>query len=224
MGLVVHPGDGRAVNLARPRPPERLLGQEGALTALPFEPAPELEIWARAAFINEDAVLLNEEHAHLREATLGFMWTSVPNARGGNGVVGQAEIPSIQGGKWARARFFQQVEAWFGLVPDFMITLDAGFADQADDATFCSLVEHELYHCAQARTAWGDLKFRKDGSPAFTIRGHDVEEFVGIVQRYGTGAAAGRTSAFVAAAIAGPTIVAAEISGCCGTCGRGLNR
>ncbi len=47
-------------------------------------------------------MLLNEEHAHLREATLGFMWTSVPNARGGNGVVGQAEIPSVQGGKWAR--------------------------------------------------------------------------------------------------------------------------
>ena len=208
--------------LTRPRPPERLLGQDGADTAIPFEPAPELDAWARATFIDEDAALLNEEHAHLREAKLGFLWTSVGNARGDHAVVGQAEIPSIQGGKWARGRFFQQVEEWFGLIPDFLITFDAGFADEADDATFCALVEHELYHCAQARTPWGDLKFRKDGSPAFTMRGHDVEEFVGIVQRYGAGAAAGRTSAFVAAAVAGPTIAAAEIAGCCGTCGRGL--
>lgn len=209
------------MNLARPRPPERLLGQEGALTALPFEPAPELEAWARAAFISEDAVLLNEEHAHLREATLGFMWTSVPNARGGNGVVGQAEIPSIQGGKWARARFFQQVEAWFGLVPDFMITLDAGFADQADDATFCSLVEHELYHCAQAKDAWGAPRFSKaTGRPVFTMRGHDVEEFVGVVARYGVGAAAGQTAALVEAANRPPIVCEADIVGACGTCGR----
>ena len=138
------------------RCPRDLLGADGAITALPFEPAPELLAWARETFIEEDAPLLNEDHAHLREASLGFLWTSVPNARGGNGIVGQAEIPSIQGGKWARARFFQQVEGWFGLVPDFLITLDAGFADQASDATFCALVEHELYHCGQQVTAWGE--------------------------------------------------------------------
>lgn len=205
--------------LARPRPPEHLAAGN---TERPFEPAPELCDWAYATFINEDALLMNPQHAHLREAKIGFMWTSVENARGGNAVVGQAEIPSIQGGKWARARFFQQVEGWFGLIPDFMITFDAGYADQADDATFCALVEHELYHCAQARTPWGDLKFRKDGSPAFTMRGHDVEEFVGIVERYGAGSAAGQTAALVAVAIAGPTIAAADIAGCCGTCGRGL--
>lgn len=209
--------------LTRPRPPERLLGDEGSVTIRPFEPAPDLRDWAYASFINEDAILLNEEHAHLREAQVAFMWTAVPNARGGNGVVGQAEIPSIQGGKWARARFFQQIEEWFGHVPHFLITLDAGFADEADDATFCALVEHELYHCAQAKDAWGAPRFSKTtGLPVFTMRGHDVEEFVGIVGRYGVGAAAGQTSAFVAAAIAGPRVAAADIAGCCGTCGRRL--
>ncbi|MGV7034858.1 putative metallopeptidase [Methylobacterium symbioticum] len=207
--------------LTRPRPPERLLGQDGADTAIPFEPAPDLEAWARATFIDEDAVLLNEEHAHLREATLGFLWTSVSNARGGNSVVGQAEIPSIQGGKWARARFFQQVEGWFGIVPDFLITLDAGFADQADDATFCSLVEHELYHCAQAKDRWGAPRFSKaTGLPIFTMRGHDVEEFVGIVARYGVGAAAGQTAALVEAAGRAPIVCSADIAGVCGTCNR----
>lgn len=207
--------------LTRPRPPERLLGQDGADTAIPFEPAPELDAWARATFIDEDAALLNEEHAHLREAKLGFLWTSVGNARGGHAVVGQAEIPSIQGGKWARARFFQQVEGWFGLVPDFLITLEAGFADQADDATFCALVEHELYHCAQARDAYGAPRFSKStGLPIFTMRGHDVEEFVGIVARYGVGAAAGQTAALVEAAGRAPIVCEADIASVCGTCGR----
>ena len=199
-----------------------MLGTDGELTSTPVRPAPELEAWARATFLDEDAPLANEDHAHLRDADLGFLWCSVGNARSGNAVVGQAELPSIQGGRWARVRFFQQIEGWFGLVPDFLITLHADFADQADDATFCALVEHELYHCGQERDGFGAPKFRKDGSPALAIRGHDVEEFVGVVARYGVGAAAGRTSAFVAAAIEGPTIAAADIAGCCGTCGRGL--
>ena len=207
--------------LARPRPPERLLGQEGAFTLVPVEPAAELEAWARPTFIDEDAPLVNEEHAHLREASLGFLWCAVSNARGGNAVVGQAEIPTIQGGRWAKVRFEQQIVGWFGREPDFLVTLDAGFADQADDATFCALVEHELYHCGQAKDAWGAPRFSKQtGRPIFTMRGHDVEEFVGIVARYGAGAAAGKTMALVEAASRPPLICSAEIAGVCGTCGR----
>lgn len=209
--------------LSRPRPPERLLGAAGAITAIPFEPAQDLEAWARATFIDEEALLLNEEHAHLRDAVLGFLWCAVPNSRGGNAVVGQAEMPSIQGGKWARARFFQQVEAWFGSVPNFLITLHADFADQADDATFCALVEHELYHCGQAKDRFGLPKFSKQtGLPIFSMRGHDVEEFVGIVARYGVGAAAGQTAALVEAASRAPLVCSADIAGACGTCGRSL--
>ena len=45
--------------LTRPRPPERLLGGDGATAARPFEPAPDLREWAYASFISEDALLLN---------------------------------------------------------------------------------------------------------------------------------------------------------------------
>lgn len=208
----------------RPRPPASLLGGDGATTATPFMPSEDLRAWAFATFIDEAAPLLNEDHVHLRDAQIGFLWCSLPNARGGNAVVGQAELPSIQGGWWARARFVQQLEAWFGLVPDFLITLQADFADQADDATFCSLVEHELYHCGQERDGFGAPKFTRDGRPKLAIRGHDVEEFVGVVARYGVGAAAGQTRALVEAANAGPTIAAADIATCCGTCGRDLTK
>jgi hypothetical protein len=208
--------------LIRPRPPEDLLGGEGAVTETPVRPAPDLLDWMRATFIDQDALLVNEDHAHLREARLGVLWCAVPNARQGNAVVGMCETTAFMGNRWAKARFEQQVTGWFGAMPHFLLTFDAEYAALCDDATFCSLVEHELYHAGQERDPYGAPKFRKDGSPAFTIRGHDVEEFVGVVARYGTGAAAGQTAALVAAANRAPIICEAEIAGACGTCGRSL--
>ncbi|GLS44376.1 putative metallopeptidase [Methylobacterium brachythecii] len=209
--------------LSRPRPPEHLLGQEGTVTPTPFVPAPELEAWARATFIDDDAPLLNEEHMHLRDATLGFLWCAIPNARQMNAVVGQAEMLSLQGGKWSKARQEMQIEGWFGRLPDFLITLHADYADQCSDAGFCSLVEHELLHCGQAKDVWGQPRFSKQtGKPIFSMRGHDVEEFVSIVARYGVGNGAGQTAALVEAANRAPIVCEADIAGACGTCGRRL--
>lgn len=206
--------------MERPRPPERLLGEAGAVTAIPFEPAPELEAWARAVFIDADSPLANEEHAHLEFAKLGFLWCSIPNARQMNQVVGQSEALALQGGKWSKARQEMQIEGWFGQIPDFLLTFHADYADQCSDAAFCSLVEHELYHCGQARDAYGAPRFSKmTGRPIFAMRGHDVEEFVGIVARYGVGNAAGQTAALVEAASRTPIVCEADIAGCCGTCG-----
>lgn len=204
--------------IARPQPPAHLLDT----ISHGVEPAHDLAAWARATFIEEDAPLVNEEHAHLREVPLGFLWTNVPNAKGGNRVVGLTEECKFLGNRWAKIRFEIQIAGWFGDLPAFLLTFDATFAAEADDASFCALVEHELLHCGQERDGFGGLKFRKDGSPALAIRGHDVEEFVSVVARYGKGAASGRTSDLVEAARRAPLIAAAEIAGCCGTCGRGL--
>jgi hypothetical protein len=207
--------------LERPLPPERLLGDEGAMTLTPVEPAHEVWAWAKATFIDEDAPLLNEEHAHLRDAQIGFLWCSLSNERQGNAVVGLCEEATFIGNRWAKARWAQQIMGWFGDVPDFLITLDAGFADQADDATFCALVEHELLHAGQKKDRWGAPRFNNQtGKPILGIRGHDVEEFVGIVARYGVGAAAGQTRALVEAAGRAPLICSADISSVCGTCRR----
>lgn len=206
--------------LARPAPPSDLLGADGALTDRPFMPAPELEAWARAVFIEEDGILANAEHAHLQHAALGFLWCSEPNARQMNRVVGQAETGAARGGRWQKVRQEQQMVEWFGAVPDFLVTFHADYAAECDDASFCALIEHELYHCGQERDAFGVPKFRSSGLPAFAIRGHDVEEFVGVVERYGVGAAAGRTADLVRAANKGPTVASSMIHGACGTCGR----
>ena len=199
----------------RPSPPGWLLNAYNDRFAV----SPDLHDWARETFIDDGARLENLDHIHLRLANVGFLWTNACNARQGRSIVGTAEpgLPSAIG-RWPRARAVQQVAEWFGLVPDFIVTLSAPYAEQVGDAEFCSLVEHELYHCAQARDVFGAPKFRKNGKPVFEMRGHDVEEFVGIVRRYGVGAAAGDTLALVEAARSAPEIAASTIAGVCGTC------
>jgi hypothetical protein len=151
------------------------------------------------------------------DADIGILWTNCDNSRNMRVVLGQAELmPPMAMGKWPRARAVQQIEEWFGAVPDFLITLSAPAAAGMDDASFCALVEHELYHCAQAEDQYGMPKFKQDGSPSFCIKGHDVEEFVGVVARYG--AAATGVTAMVEAAQRAPLVAAASIAGVCGTC------
>lgn len=184
-----------------------------------FIPSPEVEAWARATFIADGATLENEDHAHLMEAHIGFLWTNVENAKKGRAVIGTAEPGQPQGamGKWGRAKALLQVVEWFGSVPDFIITIDAHWWLKAQDAEACALVEHELYHCAQDRDEFGSPKFNQStGRPSFTMRGHDVEQFIGVVRRYGAGASG--VQAMVDAANEGPTIAPADISQCCGTC------
>lgn len=184
-----------------------------------FGPAPDLAEWTAASFIDDTAPLRNPDHEHLRSASIGFLWTNVSNAKKGRMVIGTAEPGTPQGamGKWGRAKAMLQVREWFGAIPDFIITIDATWWLQASDAEACALVEHELYHCAQDRDEYGAPKFnRQTGRPVFTMRGHDVEEFVGVVRRYGADAAGIRE--LIEAAEAGPEIAAASIAQCCGTC------
>lgn len=46
-----------------------------------FAPAEDLAAWARRSFIDPDGLLANEVHAHLEQATVGFLWTNVSNAK-----------------------------------------------------------------------------------------------------------------------------------------------
>lgn len=202
--------------VGRPTAPAILFDPEN-LTTL-FVPAPELEAWARGALIEEGAPLVNEDHAHLRDATLGFLWTTLPNRRQGRMILGQAEVGQPRGtmGKWPMGRAEQQLVEWFEDVPDFVITIDASYSAQCTDAEFCALIDHELYHCGQDIDAFGQPKFTQEGRPKFAMRGHDVEEFVGIVRRYGADAAHVRE--LVEAAQGKPEIANVRISQACGTC------
>lgn len=76
---------------------------------------------------------------------------------------------------------------WFGMtLPSWIITLSAGYCSVCTDREFCALVDHELYHISQALDEFESPKFHRDsGLPMLTMKGHDVEEFNGVVRRYG---------------------------------------
>lgn len=185
-----------------------------------FLPAPEVDEWLRAVFLDESSELYNVEHSHLNSALLGILWTNVENVRQLRKVVGMVELPKPHPalGKWSKARHQYQMTQWFGDIDlDFLITLDAHYAAGASDIEFCAVVEHELYHCAH-KLEDGYPAFYRDGRPKLAIKTHDVEEHVGIVRRYGVGAAAGDTAALVAAAKRQPEIAPAQVAGVCGVC------
>jgi putative metallopeptidase len=200
--------------MKRPMPPDAAFDETTGV----FLASPDLEQWARETFIEEGAPLANPDHFHLNAAKLGFLWTNEPNSRGGRLILGQCEkMPPMAMGKWMKARAMMQIHEWFGIVPDFLITVAAQAAQIMDDDAFCALIEHELYHAGQDRDEFGAPKFgRSSGLPVFALRGHDVEEFTGVVRRYGADATGVRE--MVAAANKGPEIAAASIANACGTC------
>ncbi len=80
-----------------------------------------------------------------------------------------------------------------------------------------ALIEHELYHAGQEHDAFGAPKFRKmTGLPAFTLRGHDFEGFIGIARRYG--AIESNIDKLVEALKSPPEVAQADIGAVCGTC------
>ena len=182
-------------------------------------PAPELDVFVRQTFLNPSSRLYNMHHDHLELARIGYLWSNVENSRQGNRVVGMAEKPFAKGDAWAKQRYYFQLMQWFGRVPHFVITLDAECANDYSDGQFCGLLEHELYHCAPKLDDEGEPMLNPfTNEPVFCMRGHDVEEFVGVVRRYGAGNAAGGTQALVNAAKGKPQIARVDIAAACGTC------
>ncbi|MFA0999536.1 putative metallopeptidase, partial [Pseudomonas syringae] len=141
--------------------------------------------WTRTYILSEEGPIHNPDDAHLTNASVRVLWASSCSDKAGRTVLGQAEAVMFGAGGWQKARQEQQMIDWFGEVPSFLITLAADYCAQCTDAEFCALVEHELYHIAQATDQCGAPKFTQDELPKLEMRGHDVEEFVGVVRRYG---------------------------------------
>ena len=104
---------------------------------------------------------------------------------------------------------------WFGYIPKYIITLDAGYAESCSDVDFCALIEHELYHIG-FEIMDGEMYISPStGKPKLKMKGHDIEEFHGVFQRYG---ASPDVQKMVELANDGPTISRANIAHACGTC------
>lgn len=202
-----------------------LLEPHGQLYDAPaaFEPAPELKDWIVSTFIADDGPLCNTEHSHLLEAEIRCLWTNVEYKKGQTSLVmATAEIPRPPQGisAWGRGRWEAQMLGWFGFLPDFLLTFYAPEWSNLNDRQACRLVEHELFHCAQALDEFGNPAFKdSDGSPKWRIRPHDWEGFEGEVSRYGLdGQSHDTLSRILAAAKGKPEVEAASIAAACGAC------
>ena len=199
----------------RPYPPKFIF----ELDIPDFLPAPELWAWIKAVFLNEHSEVFNPDHIHLDSfywPQIAVMWANGGFTKQGRFVVGQAEKVMINAGGWKKARQEEQFIQWFGDIPDYLITIDARFAEAANDMAFCELIEHELYHIAHKLDEWGAPQYNQEtGLPKLKIRGHDVEEFTGVVRRYG---ASPDVQEMVAAAKQRSEVSRADIHHACGTC------
>ena len=206
--------EGERVN--RPVPPASLLDLcELSDFGIRLTPAPEVWEWLQAEILADTGSIHNEDHAHLIDANIGVLWASSRFAKQGRVVLGQAEQVMFRAGGWQKARQEQQMRHWFGEVPDYLITLAADYCAECTDAEFCALVEHELYHIAHKLDKYGAPAFTQDGLPKLEMRDHDVEEFVGVVRRYGAGP---DVQQLIDAASRPPEVAKINISRACGTC------
>lgn len=165
--------------------------------------------------LGEGGPLFNPDQSHLIDADVCFLWASTSFAQQGRTVLGQCEEVAFRVSGWQKARQEQQMVEWFGGVPAFLITLAADYCATCTDIEFCALVEHELYHLGQRTDEFGAPAFDKEGRPKLRIVGHDVEEFIGVVARYGPSADV-RRLVFVADKM--PAVARANIARACGTC------
>lgn len=206
----------------RPFPPQDLLDKADEEEAIRLAPAPDLMNWVITNFLTIGGPLHNPDHDHIAELIhdneefLAFAWASSACMAKKRMVLGQCEKVMFNQGGWKKARQEQQMRDWFRYVPVYLITIDASYCDQATDREFCALIEHELYHIGVERDEDGDpIISEMTGLPKHYLAGHDVEEFVGVVKRWGADESVKR---LIEVAKQAPFVSDVNISKCCGTC------
>ncbi|WP_180084866.1 putative metallopeptidase [Acinetobacter sp. YH12145] len=202
--------------MKRPYPPESLIDKDWSEEFL-FEPATDMHDWLQETILNPNSDLYNKDHMHLIGHTgIGFLWAESAFEKQGRVVLGQAEIVQFQASGWKKYRQEAQLIRWFGYLPKALITLDARYCSDCSDASFMALVEHELYHLKHKIAPNGAPSYDSHtGHAILQMRGHDVEEFFGVVERYGGNVDVQRMAQHVNN---GPTISKANIAHACGTC------
>lgn len=183
-----------------------------------IQPADGIDDWVQREILAADGRIHNPDHKHLLDADLEFLWAPTSFAKQMRSVIGQAEEVTFRAGGWQKERQEQQMREWFGRIPSYLITLSAEYCATCSDAEFCALVEHELYHLAHKNDPLGAPAFTKEGLPKIGIQGHDVEEFIGVVRRYGIGDQGSSLAQMIRAAAKTPEVAPICIAQACGTC------
>lgn len=196
-----------------PTPPRELVSSY----ASQFLPDPDMPAFIHETFISDKGDLFNPDHQHLSYAEFGVLWTNVENKQKSRRIIATVQEAEPKGKPWGKQMKEVQLEEWFGDIPDFLITIDANIWMEFTNDQRCAVLEHELYHIRQATDEFGMPRFQSStGRPMFKIVGHDVEEFIGVAQRYG--AYSEELKQMKRALDTKPDIEIESIEGVCGTC------
>jgi hypothetical protein len=132
-----------------------------------------------------------EEHAHLQDANIGYVFRDDELRRRGKVIAAEAILVEriLQSEKrygrivkWALLHHILKVEE----LPDFLVLIDRNIWSGMEPDAKLALIDHELSHCFFQTEDDGETpKLTEDGRYRWTIRGHDVEEFCGVVARNG---------------------------------------
>jgi len=206
----------------RPFPPPDLIDQAEEEEAIRLAPASELKEWVMNNWLTLGGELHNPDHDHIAELLhdneefLAFAWASSAAVAKKRMVLGQCEKVMFNVGGWKKARQEQQMRDWFGFVPQYLITVDAAFCEQASDREFCRLIEHELYHIGVERDEDGEIIYSDmTGLPKHYLASHDVEVFFGETKRWGADESVKRLLEIAKNA---PFVSETNIAACCGNC------
>ena len=125
------------------------------------------------------------EHAHYKdeEMRVEFLMKTAPLIKAGKQVLGTMHIPTVQGR--LKDLFEMLLAQFFGQMPQFLVTIDLEWWQEATPLEREALVYHELLHVKQSIDKNGDPAFDMDGNPKFGLVGHDIEAFNAEVERYG---------------------------------------
>lgn len=206
----------------RPFPPTELIDQAEQEEAIRLAPAPALKEWVVKNWLTVGGELHNPDHDHIAELLhdneefLAFAWASSAAVAKKRMVLGQCEKVMFNQGGWKKARQEQQMRDWYGFVPQYLITIDATYCEQANDRDFCRLIEHELYHIGVERDEDGEVIYSDHtGLPKHYLAGHDVEVFFGEIRQHGVDSSVQRLLDIAKNA---PFASETNIAACCGNC------
>jgi hypothetical protein len=126
-----------------------------------------------------------EEFADIREgeATIDWLLRRDEKTKHERQILGTCYLPRVQGE--LNPLFEWMLKNTLKREPDYLIILDLKFWFFSNDRSREILVYHELSHCFHKTNREGEKRYTFDELPVWGLKGHDVEEFTAVAQRYG---------------------------------------
>ncbi|MGH3680591.1 MAG: putative metallopeptidase [Natronosporangium sp.] len=120
--------------------------------------------------------LIEAHHKHLADVSIRYLWRDKAATSKGNVVLGKARKVS---GLSAHLVHLVRKDEPPEEVEFFVLEIAADIWDTLTEAQQTALVDHELCHFGV------EIPEKPDKDRRLVLRGHDLEEFAGVVERHG---------------------------------------